>query len=99
MRSKAAVSSTVRQFLILKIYDTDPNLAYHDVNGKVGHLFLHLSKEVVLTKSHRMEARCLRVRCTRLATMLIPLPTRVVKRSQMEKWNTSPIAPVGANIE
>ena len=57
------------------------------------------SKEVVLTELHRMEARCLRARCTRLATVLIPLLTRVVKSNRMEKLTTSPTAPVGANIE
>lgn len=36
MRSKAAVSSTVRQFLVPKQYDAELTLAYFDVHGKVG---------------------------------------------------------------
>jgi hypothetical protein len=83
----------------LKIYDTELTLAYHDVNGKVGYYFFLCPKEVVLIESYRMEARCLRARCTRLASMHRPLPTKVVKSNRMEKLTTSPTATVGANFE
>ncbi len=43
-----------------------------------------------------MEAPCLLARCTNIAIMLIPLPTRVVRHSLMVKSTISPIATVGA---
>jgi hypothetical protein len=46
-----------------------------------------------------MEAHCLRARCTRLASMHRPLPTKAVKSNRMEKLTTSPTATVGANFE
>ena len=83
----------------LKVYDTELTLAYHDVNGKVSRFFFLRSKEVVLIESHRMEAHCLRARCSRLASMRRPLPTKVVKSNRMENLTTSPTVTVGANFD
>lgn len=94
MRPEAASSLMVRQFLVLKIHDTKHPIAYYDVNGKVCPLFW--TKERVPTETLRMGTRYLRARCTRIATMLRPLPISVVRRNRMEALTISPIAAGGA---
>ena len=94
MRPKAANSLMVCRFLVFQINDTKLLQLTTMLRARFGIFFW--TNDHVLTEALRMEARCLRVRCTRIATMLRVLSISAVRHNRMEVLTILSIVAVGA---